>query len=380
MRSIRLRSARHGLALAGLLLVVACMLPGSVLAHERRTIANGKYDVVVGWDAEPTYADMKNAASIRIMQAGTTTPVTGAEKTLKLAIRQGASTKDFPLRAAFGQDGYYLADIVPTRVGDYQWMFTGTINGDQVNETFDTADGKFDGVAAPSALQFPIALADPAQSNQAVQAAQGDAQSARMLALVGIGVGGSRTVGWPRSMVLPASDGQSAKHANAGGERPSITMQTRRWVAAVAARAWLALLPQAAPAHANLDRAEPTPDAQLDQPPHALQLFFSEPVDSSFSHVQLLNAQGQSVDRGDSRVAPADPRSLMVTLPDTLPNGVYTVASGGRCRPWTGIRVNGAYSLIVGPMPAEGVAVATAPYSQATFAPRTRRWAGGGSM
>jgi len=189
MQFVKFGIYRRGIAAAGFLLIAAFMLPGAALAHERRTIANGKYDVVVGWDVEPTYADLKNAASIRIMQAGTTAPVTGADKTLKLAIRQGASTRDFPLRAAFGQDGYYLADIVPTRVGDYQWIFTGSLNGDQVNETFDSADGKFDGVQAPTALQFPLALSDPAQSTAAVQAAQSDAQSARTLAYVGIAVG-----------------------------------------------------------------------------------------------------------------------------------------------------------------------------------------------
>jgi hypothetical protein len=186
---IEVLRCRRGMVVAGLLLIVAFVVPGTALAHERRTIGNGKYDVVVGWDVEPTYADIKNAASIRIMQAGSTTPVTGADKTLKLAIRQGASTKDFPLRAAFGQDGYYLADIVPTRAGDYQWIFTGSINGDQVNETFDTADGKFDGVRAATALQFPVALPDPALSTAAIQAAQSDAQSARTLASVGIAVG-----------------------------------------------------------------------------------------------------------------------------------------------------------------------------------------------
>jgi hypothetical protein len=189
MRPFRLRISRRGLAAAGLLFIALFVEPGAALAHERRTVGNGKYDIVVGWDVEPTYADLKNAAGIRIMQAGTNTPVAGADKTLKLAIRQGASTKDFPLRAAFGQDGYYLADIVPTRVGDYQWIFSGNINGDQVSETFDTADGKFDAVQAPTALQFPLALADPAQSASAVQSAQADAQSARTLAFVGIGVG-----------------------------------------------------------------------------------------------------------------------------------------------------------------------------------------------
>ena len=182
-------SSGRGITTLVLLLIAVFAVPGTALAHERRAIANGKYDVVVGWDDEPTYADLKNAASIRIMQAGTTTPVVGADKTLKLAIRQGASTKECPLHAAFGQDGYYLADLVPTRVGDYQWIFSGNINGDQVNETFDTAYGKFDAVQAPTALQFPLALADPAQTNARVQSAQADAQSARTLAYVGIGVG-----------------------------------------------------------------------------------------------------------------------------------------------------------------------------------------------
>src|SRR5438477_4172343 len=152
-------------------------------------------------------------------------------------------------------------------------------------------------------------------------------------------------------------------------------MRVRGALAAV----WLVaavLAPMTAFAHANLERAEPASGTQLDQPPRQLQLFFSEAVDSSFSRVQLLNAQRDVVDRGDSHVAPNDPRSLVVSLPDQLPNGVYTVA-------WRtlsavdGHTVNGAFPLIIGPMPAEGAAVAsTATSSQATFAPETAvgRW------
>ena len=175
--------------LSGAALLVMLLMPGTALAHERRSVANGRYDVVVGWDVEPAYVGQKNAAGIRIMDAGTTNPVTGVEKTLKLSIRQGASTQSFPLRAVFGQNGYYVADIVPTRAGDYQWIFTGGINADALTETFDTADGKFNAVEPANALQFPIQLGDPAQSAAAVQAAQADAQSARILAYVGIGLG-----------------------------------------------------------------------------------------------------------------------------------------------------------------------------------------------
>ena len=146
-----------------MLLIALFIVPTSAFAHERRTIANGKYDVTVGWDQEPTYVGLKNAASIRIAQAGSNpaVPVTGAEKNLKVQIRQGATTKEFPLRAVFGQQGYYVADIVPTREGDYQWTFVGSINDDQVNEKFDTADGKFGGAEPLTGLEFPQALPDP---------------------------------------------------------------------------------------------------------------------------------------------------------------------------------------------------------------------------
>jgi hypothetical protein len=173
------------------LLVALFIVPTSAFAHERRTVANGKYDVTVGWDVEPAYEDLKNAASIRIAEAGSNpaVPVAGAEKTLKVQIRQGANTKEFPLRSVFGQPGYYVADIVPTRDGDYQFTFVGSINDDQVNERFDSADGKFNGVQGLNALQFPTTLPDPAVVSVSAAAAQSEAQNARVLAYIGIGIG-----------------------------------------------------------------------------------------------------------------------------------------------------------------------------------------------
>ncbi len=173
------------------LLLGLLALPASALAHEHRTIGGGKYDVTVGWDAEPAYSGEKNAASLRVAAAGSDPPqpIEGAEKTLKVQVKQGAATREFPLRAVFGQKGYYVADFVPTRAGDYQWVFTGSINGDAVNETFDTADGKFDKVSPIQDLQFPLVSGDTAQISAATAAAQSDAQSARSLAYVGIGLG-----------------------------------------------------------------------------------------------------------------------------------------------------------------------------------------------
>ena len=54
----------RGLAIvSGLLLLVLLALPATTaFAHERRTIANGKYDVVVGWDIEPTFVGSTHRA------------------------------------------------------------------------------------------------------------------------------------------------------------------------------------------------------------------------------------------------------------------------------------------------------------------------------
>src|SRR4051794_34954694 len=89
--------------------------PAVSLAHERRTVVSGKYDVVVGWDTEPAFVNQHNAAGIRISRPNTNPaePVTGAEKTLQLQVRQGSQSRAFPLRAVFGQPGYYVADLVP---------------------------------------------------------------------------------------------------------------------------------------------------------------------------------------------------------------------------------------------------------------------------
>ena len=165
--------------------------PSLSLAYERRTLAGGKYDVVVGWDTEPAYVNQHNAAGIRISRGGTNPaqPVTGAEQTLKVQVSQGSDSRTFDLRAVFGQPGYYVADVLPTRAGDYVWTFSGSIGGDAVNETFSSADGKFSSVQTSTDVQFPIAAPDPDQLIEQLQASQAAAGRAQTLAYVGVGVG-----------------------------------------------------------------------------------------------------------------------------------------------------------------------------------------------
>jgi len=174
-----------------IVLVLTTSLPSVALAHERRALGAGKYDVVVGWEVEPAYVGEKNAASIRISKAGTNPaePVTGVDKTLKVDIRQGAQTKTFDLRAVFGQPGYYVADVIPTREGDYIWTFNGAIGDDKIAEKFDTADGKFNAVERATRLESPLTSPDPAQVTTDIQSARSAAESAQMVAWLGVSVG-----------------------------------------------------------------------------------------------------------------------------------------------------------------------------------------------
>src|ERR671933_347783 len=116
---------------AALLLIL--LVPGAALAHERRDV--GKLQFVVGWIGEPALQGEPNGIDLRITDKASGQPVEGAEKTLKASVAfGGGQPKEFPLRARFGQKGAYTADLIPTRSGTYLFTFSGTINGQNVNE------------------------------------------------------------------------------------------------------------------------------------------------------------------------------------------------------------------------------------------------------
>src|SRR5215510_2830290 len=108
------------LVICVLLCSLASLLsPATVSAHTGRTIG-GKYDVEVGWDLEPVFVGQLNGASIQIYRTGTQDAVEGVENTLRVQIAfGGGKAKEFPLHSVEDKKGYYVADIIPTRAGDY---------------------------------------------------------------------------------------------------------------------------------------------------------------------------------------------------------------------------------------------------------------------
>lgn len=140
-------------------------------AHEKRTIANGKYDVKVGWKIEPAVINQANGATIEIKKAGTQDVVLGVEKTLQVKIALGGKDLNtFALVPLADTPGTYTADFTPPATGSYVWTFIGTIEDNTINEEFDSGPGRFDDViTAEAAAQItPVNDDDaPASATQA---------------------------------------------------------------------------------------------------------------------------------------------------------------------------------------------------------------------
>ncbi|MDI3328537.1 MAG: copper resistance protein CopC [Alicyclobacillaceae bacterium] len=85
------------------------------------------------------------------------------------------------------------------------------------------------------------------------------------------------------------------------------------------------LAPAVAWAHAYLVKAAPAPNSILLAPPERIQLWFSEPVESQFAHIEVLGPDGKRVASGPLTVDPADGTSLVLLLKEKSKNGTCTV-------------------------------------------------------
>jgi hypothetical protein len=194
---------RAAVAAAALSAVVVSVAPA--LAHEHRT--TGAYTFTVGWKNEPTYSGFSNAVQLFLADASGK-PVTNLGDTLNVTpVFNGQKGETLALRPAFGAtygtQGEYDSALTPTRPGTYAFHFTGSIAGQNIDETFTSSEKTFSNVADAGGIQFPAK--DPSNGELAakltnldpriasLQAAQAQAASkasrATTLGLIGIVVG-----------------------------------------------------------------------------------------------------------------------------------------------------------------------------------------------
>lgn len=148
-------------ALAAAAAVLVFLTPGAALAHEQRKV--GALQFTVGWQHEPAYAGAQNAIQLFLKDAkGQPIDDLGDPPSLQVQAVTGNQTSDpLTLEPSFDEDtglgthGEFDAPIIPTRPGDYTFHFTGTVEGQKVDEKFTSSDTTFDAVQEPTAAEFP---------------------------------------------------------------------------------------------------------------------------------------------------------------------------------------------------------------------------------
>ena len=175
-----------------LLLAIALFvaLPLTASAHERRDVIGGKYQVVVGWIVEPSILGEPNGVDFRITTKDGNKPVEGLQDRVKVAVQHGGGpAREMPLRARFGMPGAYTADLIPTRAGDYVFTFTGDVEGNPINEKFESGPGRFNAVEDAGKLQFPEPVPYVGDLNRQLRDAEARAAQATTFAYAGAGLG-----------------------------------------------------------------------------------------------------------------------------------------------------------------------------------------------
>lgn len=146
---MRTRSKR---LLAAATMVSTLLLPAAPgLAHEGRQL--GDLEMVVGFGTEPAYAGDVNSVQFIVVHDGE--PVLDVADTLEVEVGFGDQTTQLPLEPFFGEPGEYRAWFIPSQSGQYTFHFTGTIDGEDVDETFTSGPDTFSDVEDPASVAFP---------------------------------------------------------------------------------------------------------------------------------------------------------------------------------------------------------------------------------
>jgi hypothetical protein len=150
------RKVRQFVILPVLFLLVATLVFASPLtvkpAEAHITKVFGNYIVQVGWENEPVYTGLVNAAQVTIKKGSgdSAKPVINALKNLQISVKYGGVTKPLDFLPSSTVDGQYDSPLIPTRVGTYSLVLKGTVEDQNID-----AEISLDDVASVDALNFP---------------------------------------------------------------------------------------------------------------------------------------------------------------------------------------------------------------------------------
>ena len=180
MTGATLRRAVFGSAVAAL-----ALLPASpAFAHGDVATGDGDLVLAIGFVNEPAFAGMPNGVQLIVEHDGE--PVTDLRPgDVVVEITFGDETSE-PMdlepafafeggQLVFGEAGDYHAEFVPSQPGKYTFHFTGTIDGEEIDEEMSSSPTTFSTVEDVAAASFPAVNA-PTNEELATRI---DAESAR---------------------------------------------------------------------------------------------------------------------------------------------------------------------------------------------------------
>jgi len=177
------------------LLFSLLLISRPVSAHEE--VESGSYIFEIGWVNEPVIAGQLNGLDLFIYPKDEHSEseseggehehaegVADAEGTLAFTVDYGGVSQSYDLLPVLDTPGAYTATFLPTREGQYTFHFTGTINGEVVDLSFDPEE-----VEAPGKLAFPEAPPSTADLLAQLSAVQAQARTAQTVGIVGVVLG-----------------------------------------------------------------------------------------------------------------------------------------------------------------------------------------------
>ncbi len=182
-------------AMIGLGALLVSLMPSIASAHERREVAGGKYRMIVGFLNEPVFAGDKSGLELRVTDnppaQGSGEPqyrgIEGLETTLQAEVIYGDQKLALPLEPMWRDPGAYASYFYPMAVGDYSFHIWGTINGEQIDETFTSGPETFGPVE--ERIEFPKQAASASGVAGSITSDSSSTGSVLGGLLAGIGLG-----------------------------------------------------------------------------------------------------------------------------------------------------------------------------------------------
>jgi len=143
-----------------LLTTIALLLFGSVfsVAFGHKTVNVEQYEIVVGWDIEPSIVGFRNSITFEISEAESEN------------VKSGGITKTLDINSD-PRVGHYFSDIIPTRTGTIEIDLKGEINGIAVDVSVPVED-----VENTAVLDFPPTTSSSGQDVSALKNAMSSLQ------------------------------------------------------------------------------------------------------------------------------------------------------------------------------------------------------------